>query len=147
MAWSPVAQEFAYVTDASGEQEIRVQNSQTHREHVAVSRRKFPGVPVIGFQNPGFLAGWNAPGVPMRASTQLSSIWISPLRGACRRRLTAEGVYAQSPTWSPDGNWIAHLELRDGRVSLVRTRLGSNQPGILIVPRGCNADPLLVACR
>ena len=140
-SWSPAASEFAYVTDAGGEQEIRVHNNETHREHVAVSPRSFPNLPVNGFQSPVFSPDGSRIAFAARTSTQLSSIWISPTVGGVPARLTGEAVFAQTPAWSPDGKWIAHQELRNGRISLVKTRVGTNQPGEIILKRGCEEAP------
>ncbi|MCW5981798.1 MAG: serine/threonine-protein kinase [Bryobacteraceae bacterium] len=141
LTWSPVAPEFAYATDIGGEQEIRVQNRDTRREHVAVSPRAFPGLKVTGFQSPVFSPDGARLAFSVRSETQLSSVWIAPVVGGVPVRLTAEGVYARSPSWSPDGRWIAHQELRDGRVSLVKTRVGANLPGQVILQRGCAETP------
>jgi serine/threonine protein kinase/Tol biopolymer transport system component len=140
-SWSPVAPEFAYVTDVGGEQEIRVYNTETHRNHVSVSRANFPNLPVSGFQSPVFSPDSSQIAFAARTSTNLSSIWISPTNGGVPARLTGESVFAQTPAWAPDGKWIAHQELRNGRISLVKTRVGSNQPGETILARSCEEAP------
>lgn len=46
-------------------------------------------------------------------------IYILDLVNGNKTRLTETASYACSPTWSPDGRWLAHEEILDGKLNLV----------------------------
>src|SRR5690349_1243595 len=43
-----------------------------------------------------------------------SSIWIATTDGGETKRFTGGGSSAQSPSWSPDGRWLAFVTDREG---------------------------------
>src|ERR1700676_2974382 len=43
-----------------------------------------------------------------------SSIWVVPFEGGEARRLTMGTADAHSPSWSPDGKWLAFVSKREG---------------------------------
>src|ERR1700726_552633 len=67
-----------------------------------------------------------------------SSIWIVPAEGGEARQFTAGPANAQSPAWSPDGNWLAFVSEREsdlaGKDEKDAKKLGKGKPQIWIIP-------------
>ncbi|MCW5981797.1 MAG: protein kinase [Bryobacteraceae bacterium] len=146
-AWSPVAPEFAFVTDSRGRPEIHIRSRQGARELSVVTQDDFRGLRVSRFSSPVF----SPDGARLAFATRLLSrgdqaepsysIWISPITGGVPVRLPSSGQNSMSPSWSPDGRWIAHLESRSGRDALVKTLVGAETPGEVIKQGGCADAP------
>jgi Tol biopolymer transport system component len=140
-AWSPVAPEFAYVTDKRGELEICIRNRQNGRELAVVRQRDFPDIRVNRFMNPTFSPDGTRLAFAVRESGRLASIWIVPASGGVPVRQIVSSEYAISPAWSPDGRWLAYLESRGGRDQLVKKQVAANEPEVVVHPGGCVDAP------
>ena len=146
-AWSPVVPEFAFVTDSRGRPEIHIRSRQGLRELSVVTQDDFPDLRVSRFSSPVF----SPDGARLAFATRLTSIkaqaepsysiWVSPITGGIPVRLASSGQNSMSPSWSPDGRWIAHLEARNGRDTLVKTLVGADAPGDVIKAGGCSDAP------
>ncbi len=70
-------------------------------------------------------------------------IFLLDLVSGEKTRLTETTTYACSPTWSPDGRWLAHEELLDGKLNLVIRSIvdESTAPVRLTDNGGNNFDP------
>ena len=55
-------------------------------------------------------------------------IWISTVAGGQAVRLSQDEGYQDSPTWSPDGAFVAFTSLRQGRWTLARVGTGGSEP-------------------
>lgn len=68
-----------------------------------------------------------------------SAIWIASVRGGEARRFTMETKQTDSPTWSPDGRWLAFVSVREGDTSKPsdekeQKKLGKDKPQIWLIP-------------
>ena len=131
-AWSPTGRQFAYVTNRSGSPEIWLTDVDGTVDVPLVTRRSF--------QDETFLLSRLAMSpdgqriVFNRDSLTGAGLWAQPLAGGTAvpvvpRRFAG---YQDSPTWSPDGSWLAFLYITTA-VGGDRTgniwRLGKTRPG------------------
>ena len=56
------------------------------------------------------------------AFTALDRVWVMDLPSGTPRRLTSENVGEHSPTWSPDGRWVAYVTWDEQGGDVVRMR-------------------------
>lgn len=67
-----------------------------------------------------------------------SAIWIVPTESGEARQFTASAANAHSPSWSPDGRWLAFVSAREGEItgkaSSDQNRRGKGKPQIWLIP-------------
>ena len=67
-----------------------------------------------------------------------SSIWVAPTRGGDAIRFTGSTANAHSPSWSPDGRWLAFVTDREGELSgkdaQEQKRQGKGKGQIWLIP-------------
>jgi Tol biopolymer transport system component len=125
--WAPGAMQFAYLTDRSGPYEIWLKSTQEGWEHPIVRKGDFKdgiaGVMTsVAFSPDGGRIAYT------RSLLDKYNIWISPVSGGSAVRLTDDDGTGQfGPTWSPDGNWIAFLQISGPSLKLVKSRVGGRE--------------------
>ncbi len=125
--WSPASPQFAYVTNRGGSYEIWLKSRQEGWERPIVRRADFKdqvsgSLTGLAFSPDGGRIAY------VRSSIGKYNIWISPVSGGSAVRLTEEDATGQfAPTWSPDGNWIAFLQINGTSLKLVKSRVGSRE--------------------
>jgi eukaryotic-like serine/threonine-protein kinase len=131
-AWSPVAQQFAYVTDRNGPEEIWLKSVQEGWSRPLVTPDQFSD-PTYGFWGPVFSPDGSRIAY-VRYNRNVVSIWISSASGGAPVRLTHEAATTDEfpPAWSPDGNWLAYNRFEGGIAALVKFRLGSSEPPVVL---------------
>ena len=68
------------------------------------------------------------------------SIWISPLSGEAPAKFWNDPLNSpqRGPSWSPDGNWIAFYGVRDGKLAVMKARVGGTEPPELLAYMAVN---------
>ena len=130
--WSPVGMQFAYASDRSGPFEIWLKSTQEGWERPIVQNKDFDDginsvTTCLAFSPDGGRIAYT------RSTLEKNVIWISPISGGSAIRLSPDDGSGQfAPTWSPDGNWIAFLQISGSSVHLVKTRVGGREAPIAI---------------
>ena len=130
-AWFPGGDSFAYVTDRRGRPEIWERTRDGRLDRSIVTQELFGEDPTIMLTEPvvspngqklAYVRNGYRPIWPLR-------IWISNVAGGTATPLlprSQDGIQG-SPSWSPDGNWIAFSEYRAGTWMLVKVRVGTDE--------------------
>ncbi len=144
--WSPSGDQFAFVTDRAGGLEIwsRSRDGQWERPIVTAtdfgaSRTQTLGA--LAFSPDGRTLAYQ------RSGGQGFGIWLSPTTGGTPVPLSTRTSgtpvsaaslenpreYQDSPSWSPDGEWIAYLsaESENGRPIIKKQRVGTQESSTL----------------
>ena len=136
-AWSPVAAEYAYVTDRSGQPEIWLKDTHSGWERPIVTPKEFPDRSLflgdLAFSDDGQRLAYR------RQTEKSEAIWVSTLNGEAPLRLAREpgDAFQRGPTWSPDGNWIAYCSMRSGKYALMKAPAdGSGTPALIRLDAG-----------
>ncbi len=127
-AWVPGASKFVYMTDRSGREEVRVRSRTESWDRPIVTQRDFPE------DTTQLLRGLDvSPDGQQVAYERLPvngppAIWISPITCGVPARLVRTPGNQYSPTWSPDGEWLAFFWTQGGVTSLAKSRVGGTEP-------------------
>ncbi|HJT89835.1 MAG TPA: protein kinase, partial [Bryobacteraceae bacterium] len=131
-SWSPDRIHFAFATNRSGQYEIWLHNRFDGSERLIASDEQFPGG---ARQLLDCAISPDGSRIAYRRETAGSvEIWISPLSGEAPVRLWNDPAHApqRSPSWSPDGNWIAYNSTRNGKSAVLKARVGSDDQPVLV---------------
>jgi Tol biopolymer transport system component len=129
-AWSPVGDEYAYVTDRSGPLEIWWRTVDGRRDSPLVRPDHFPSS-TIAFGSLAFSPDGNSLAYE-RLGDDGYRLWISTLAGGAPHRLAPEEVYQDAPTWSPNGKEVAFVQASARGWDLAKAQLGGST--VVIAP-------------
>ncbi|HET7747218.1 MAG TPA: hypothetical protein VFM29_07945, partial [Vicinamibacteria bacterium] len=124
--WSPKGGQYAYVTDRTGRQEVWLRSATGDFERPVVSEASFRELPTLLLSGLAFSPDGQRLAFQRRGREGFR-IWISTVAGGQAVRLSRDEGYQDTPTWSPDGAFIAFTSLRQGRWSLARVGTGGNE--------------------
>lgn len=135
-AWSPAKGEFAYVTNESGNEEIWIRSEDGRWQRPVVRGRDFDDGPSFLFTSLAFSPDGQRIAY-QRWGRGRQHVWISPVAGGPPVPLIPMSVpqrpYEDTPTWSPDGNWIAFTApASEGGFGLWKIRVGAGSPPVLL---------------
>ncbi len=129
--WSPVGDQFAFLTDRAGSIEIWSRSRDGQWERPVVTPADFGNSLTESMGSLAFSPDARTLAY-QRSSGGAFEVWLSPVAGGKPIRLLdapASNIlpYQDSPSWSPDGQWIAFTE--DG--VLKKFRVGSKEAVLL----------------
>jgi Tol biopolymer transport system component len=117
-----------YITDRSGEEEIRVRRIADGTERVIAGRRNVPiDPPAFASVAPSpdgnrvLFTCWNG---------KIMTAWVATIGGPPVRLGGEAAIWGA--TWSPDGREIASIEMDGQFTHLVRRRVGSSEPPVVL---------------
>jgi len=132
-AWSPLGNQYAYVSGRSGRPEIWLRSRDGSFEKPLVTSASFQDgatymLAEIAFSPDGQRLAYQ------RREAGLFSLWVSTIAGGPPVRLgRAPGTtYVDFPTWSPDGEWVAFTYMTQGKWGLARVRAGGGDEVVVI---------------
>jgi serine/threonine protein kinase/Tol biopolymer transport system component len=125
--WSPDGSQYAFVTDRNGNQQIWLRSREGQWERPLITENDFVNSRTYLLDAPTFSADGQRIAYE-RMGPENFRIWISTVAGGPPVRLTADDGLAQfSPSWSPDGTWVAYAQWKLGRSSLAKARVGEGR--------------------
>ena len=120
-SWSPVAEEYAYTTDRTGSAQIWLRSRSGDWERPLVTEKDFGEAWIVAINETSF--SWDGQRIAYAvAGNNGHSVWISSVRGGSPQRLASGQADQRSPSWNPDGSWIAFLEGAGGHWTLKKAR-------------------------
>ena len=132
-AWSRQGNQFAFVSNITGTDVIWVKSPSEGWQRPLVTEKDFPDQQTVSFSRPFFSPDGQRIAYHRNTKRGLADIWISSVSGGSPVRLYADDRAAQfTPSWSPDGNWIAYLAGEGGAIKLVKTRIGSADAPVML---------------
>ena len=133
-AWSPTGDQYAFVTDRTGDMEIWVRSRDGQWERPVVTAKDFGNsrtetLGALAFSPDGRTLAFQRRG-PDRAT-----IWLTPASGGTPVQVIgndAEFSYQDAPSWSADGEWMSFTRSNGPAFSLAKIRVGTNETVTLI---------------
>jgi Tol biopolymer transport system component len=120
--WAAQKPLMAFVTDRNGAQEIWL-HGDDGSDRPLVTARDFPGVAVQWLMGPAL----SPPGDRV-VYTKIDvdggdRLWMSAVAGGSPVQLTSDSALGEFPgSWSPDGSWFAYVQLRGGKINLMKVK-------------------------
>jgi Tol biopolymer transport system component len=134
--WSPTKDEYAYITNRSGTAEIWLASGNGEWRRPIATAHSFDTATFLlanlAYSPDGQRVAFQ------RRDVRNYHIWISPVAGGPAVGLSDNvRQYEDSPTWSPDGNWIAFVLSQEPQTefALARLKVGGGSQ-IEIIKRG-----------
>jgi Tol biopolymer transport system component len=125
--WSPVAEQYAYVTNRTGVQEIWIRNRDGSLERPVVTPASFPDRDTFLLGGLAFSGDGQRIAYQRRGPTGFR-IWISAVAGGPAVQLLTDDSYQDAPSWSPDGRWVAFIFRRGAQWGLAKVQVGGGAP-------------------
>jgi len=129
-AWSPKGDQFAYVKEHNGTDEIWIYSVREGWERPLVTAASFREGHTDRVTEPRFSPDGQRVAFA-RVSGGEYSLWLANVVGGPPVPLGAAGLM---PVWSPDGNWIAYQILEQGRWGLGKIPSGGGGKPVQVVP-------------
>jgi len=130
-AWSPGGNQFVYVSNRNGKDEIWMKSMLEGSERPLITEKDFGSEPTQLFSRPSFSQDGQRIAYH-RSAKDGSAVWVSHISGGAPVRLNDEKHDQFTPTWSPDGNWIAYILFSGGKFSVAKSRIGARGNSTII---------------
>jgi Tol biopolymer transport system component len=131
--WVAGTDQFVYISDRSGQEEIRIRSNSEDWDRPLISPRDFPMESTQILRDPVVSPDGHFLAFDRKAVKGPRSIWISPINGGAPARLTTATGNEAVPAWSPDGSWLAYLVTEGGVLQLASSRVGGSAPPQMLV--------------
>src|SRR5207245_486788 len=141
---SPAAPQLVYVTDRRGVPEVWITSLAEGWERPLFTPESFPvdGAPAQVFLGPVFSPDGRRVAVAAKGNSQVHIYTAFVSGGTPVLAVSDTSHFGGTPTWSPDGNWIAFSRLMDNSLMLSKVRPGSGEPPVDL--GSITADPVPV---
>jgi dipeptidyl aminopeptidase/acylaminoacyl peptidase len=127
-----VGSQLAYATDRTGTSEIWLKSLQDNWERPLVTEKDFGRAWISSFSDLAFsMDGQRLAFAVTRAGGH--SIYLFNSAGGPPIKLTTGQEEEVSPTWSPDGNWVAYATNTKGAWWVAKTSSGGNSAPSLVL--------------
>jgi serine/threonine protein kinase len=134
-SWSPVADQYAYTTDRTGSAQIWLRSRAGDWERPLVTEKDFGMAWITSINETSF--SWDGQRIAYAVGGDNGhAVWVSSVQGGSPQRLTQGQTDQRSPSWGPEGNWIAFLESTGGRWTLKKAQPGGSQDPV-VLRKGC----------
>ena len=135
-AWSASGTEMAFTTDRNGREEIWLRSQRGDFERPLVTPSDFGASETFLLSAPAMAPDGQRVAYH-RIGAEGDRIWTTSVAGGPPVRLTLDEHPQESPSWSPDGAWVAYDQ--GGEISgsnpvssLVKMRVGARMPPVVI---------------
>jgi dipeptidyl aminopeptidase/acylaminoacyl peptidase len=130
-SWSPTADQYAYSTDRAGTAQIWLRSRAGDWERPLVTEKDFGEAWITAINETTF--SWDGQRIAYAvAGDNGHSVWMSSVQGGSPQRLAPGQADQRSPSWNPDGSWVAFLESTGGRWTLKKAQPGSSQEPVTL---------------
>jgi len=133
-AWSWSGSQLAYSTDRTGTSQIWVRLRDGWQRPL-VTEKDFDQTWIASFDEPNFAPDDQRIAYTIAGSSG-HSVYVSSVAGGKPVRVADDKYDQRSPTWSPDGAWIAYLQNIEGSWALVKARSGGGGRPV-VLRQGC----------
>ena len=140
---SPAGPQLVYVTDRRDRWEIWITSLAEGWDRPLFDSQNIlvDGEPAQLFGNPIFSADGKRIAFAAKgaSNTRMFTAFVSG--GNAVRATSDKGTFEGTPTWSPDGTWLAFTHFAANTVKLSKIRPGSGEPAIDLADVCCGAVP------
>jgi len=134
-AWSPQGGQYAFVTDRSGRPEIWLRSRDGAFERPLVTSDSFKDARGTSmFSSLSFSPDGQRLAFQQATAGAKFGVWVSTIAGGPSVALPSvpDSYYQDSPTWSPDGVWVAFSYAAKGEWGLAKVRPGADEPPVVL---------------
>jgi serine/threonine protein kinase len=139
-SWSPAADQYAYSTDRTGTAQVWLRSRAGDWERPLVTEKDFGMAWITSINETSF--SWDGQRIAYSVGGDNGhAVWISSIQGGSPQRLALGQADQRSPTWGPEGNWIAYLESANGRWTLKKAQPGGSADPVVLRKGVLRAHP------
>jgi Tol biopolymer transport system component len=141
---SPVGPHLVYVTDRRGVQEVWITSLAEGWDRPLFTPQSLAveGVPAQFFMGPVFSPDGKRVAVSAKGVSDIEIYTAFVSAGTPVRATSGEAHFEGTPTWSPDGNWIAFSHLVGNSLKLAKARPGSGEASVDLAEIGSGSVPV-----
>ena len=140
---SPAGPQLAYVTDRRGVPEVWITSMAEGWDRPLFTPESLPveGTPAQLFGGPVFSRDGRRVAISAKGASQILLYTAFVSGGTPVRATGGEAHFEGTPTWSPDGNWVAYTRLTGNALKLSKVKPGSGEAPVDVAQVGSNSWP------